>query len=120
MTDRRWQLTEAEQREIQRWRDELGTKFCHRCDYCQPCTMEIPISTVMFNSTATKHLPAEQLFSGTISEALEKAANCTECGDCEERCPFNLPIRETLAEQVKRYQEEKKKYQERTTTKSSR
>jgi len=109
MTQDHWQLTEAEQREIQRLREELaGTKFCNRCDYCQPCTEEIPISTVL----SSKDLPPEQLLSGIVTEAMEKAAGCSECGECETRCPFQLPIREMLAEHVHWYQVEKKKHQE--------
>jgi predicted aldo/keto reductase-like oxidoreductase len=27
---------------------------------------------------------------------LEKAAACTECGDCMGRCPYNLPIPEMI------------------------
>ena len=54
----------------------------------------------------------ERFFSGMVSSAMEKAANCTECGDCEERCPYHLPIREMIAEQVKWYQEKERKYQE--------
>ena len=111
MVDNRWQLSEAEEGEIERLRQELtGTKFCQRCDYCQPCPEEIPISTVMSSNHLTEGSPPEQLFSGTIAEALEKAANCSECGQCEERCPFHLPIRETIAERVKWYQQEKINY----------
>ena len=109
------QMTEAEKQEMQRLRKELGTRFCHRCDYCQPCTEGIPISIVMTSSSFAKRAPIEKFFSGTFAETMEKAANCTECGDCEERCPYHLPIREMIAEQVKWYQEEKRKYQERIT-----
>ena len=112
-------LTEAEQHEMQRLREELGTRFCRRCDYCLPCTEEIAISTVMVSSSFAKRLPDERIFSGMLSEALERAASCTECGDCEERCPYHLPIREMIAEQVQWYQEEKRKYQERVTTRST-
>ena len=31
-------LTPAEQAEMKRIKDALGSRFCHRCDYCQPCT----------------------------------------------------------------------------------
>ena len=106
------EMTKAEQDEIERMREELGTRFCRRCDYCQPCTEEIPISMVMNSRSFFKRLPQERLFSGNFAEALEKAANCTECGDCEERCPYHLPIREMIAEHVKWYQEEKRKHQE--------
>ncbi len=116
MLDGQWQLTEAEQGEIQRLREELGTGFCQRCDYCQPCAEEIPISTVISSSSLDRGIPPEQLFSGEIAEAIEKAFKCTECGECEDRCPYHLPIREMIAEQVKWYQEEKGRYQERITT----
>lgn len=105
------QMTEAEQGEIQQLRDELGTRFCRRCDYCQPCPEEILISTVMTSSSFFKRLPPERLFSGRIDAVMEKATNCTECGECEDRCPYHLTIREIIAEQVNWYQEEKRKYQ---------
>ena len=109
MTEVPWQLTEAEQREIRRLREELvGTKFCQRCDYCQPCIEEIPISRVL----SSRDLPREELFSGIVAEAIEKAANCIECGECEERCPFHPPIREMISEQVKWYREAKRRCQE--------
>jgi len=100
---------------MQRLRDELGTRFCRRCDYCQPCTEEIRISTVMTSRSFFKRMPPERFFSGMVDNAMEKAANCSDCGDCEDRCPYNLPIREMIAEQVKWYQEEKRKYQEQVT-----
>ena len=106
-------ITEAEQSEMQRFREELGTRFCRRCDYCQPCSEEIPISIVMVSASFAKLEPPANLFSGWIAKAMEKAANCTECGECEERCPYHLPIREMIAEQVKWYQAEKSKYQKR-------
>jgi predicted aldo/keto reductase-like oxidoreductase len=110
------QMTGAEQQEMQRLREELGTRFCRRCEYCQPCTADIPISTLMTSPSFFKRMPPERFFSGRISEAMEKAADCTDCGECEERCPYNLPIREMIAEQVEWYQEEKRKYNEQVKT----
>ena len=105
-------MTATEQEEMEQLRQELGTKFCRRCDYCQPCQVEIPISDVMAFCSAAKRLPPVRLFTGKFAEALEKAANCTECGECEERCPYHLPIRETMAEHFKLYEAGKKKYLE--------
>ena len=105
-------MTEAEQSEMQRLREELGMTFCRRCDYCQPCTAEIPISTVMTLPSFLKRAPPQWVFSGILADAVEKAANCTECGDCEERCPYHLPIIAMIAEHVRQYEIEKKKYQE--------
>ncbi len=107
-----WEMTEAEEKDMQRLRDELGTRFCRRCNYCQPCTAEIPISTIMVSSSFFKRLPTERFFSGMLDNAMEKAADCTDCGECEERCPYKLPIREIMAERVAWYQEMKKQYEE--------
>jgi predicted aldo/keto reductase-like oxidoreductase len=109
-----WQISEAEQSEMQRLREELGTRFCRRCDYCQPCPEEIPISLVMTANSFIKRLPPETLLSGWIADGLEKAVNCTKCGDCEPRCPYGLPIREMVEEHFNLYQAEKRKLQEQT------
>jgi predicted aldo/keto reductase-like oxidoreductase len=112
-------MTAAELREMQRLRQELGARFCHRCDYCQPCAVEIPISTVLSSRSFAKRLPPERFFSGWIGAGIDRAAECTECGDCETRCPYHLPIREMLAEHVKWYQAEKKRYDELLATRGA-
>jgi len=104
-------MTAVEQREMERLRQELGKVFCRRCDYCQPCTEEIPISLVMVVPSFARRVPPEGLFSGFIAEAMEKAANCTRCGECEERCPYDLPISDMVEECVSWYQAEKERYQ---------
>ncbi|MCJ7516091.1 MAG: 4Fe-4S dicluster domain-containing protein, partial [Dehalococcoidia bacterium] len=75
------------------------------------CSEGIMISTIMMYPSLERRLPPEHLFSGLWGQIVEKAAGCTECGECEERCPYHLPIRELLAEYVKQYQEGKRKYQ---------
>ena len=92
------QMTGAELNEMQRLREELGNSFCRRCDYCQPCTAGIPISMVMATKSLLRNMPPQRIFVDAPADAFAKAANCTECGDCEERCPYHLPIREMIAE----------------------
>jgi predicted aldo/keto reductase-like oxidoreductase len=108
-------VVEIELNEMQQIRDELGNKFCRRCDYCQPCTAEIPISTVMILPCFLKSSNPESVFSEAFAKEIEKANDCVDCGDCEGRCPYNLPIREMIAEHLERYKREKKEYQERVT-----
>ncbi len=104
-------MTAEEEAEMQSLREELGTRFCRRCDYCQPCPQEIPISMVMNSAGFAKRLPPQRMFSGWISEGMERATTCTDCGDCEEKCPYELPIREIIAERAEWYQEAKKQYE---------
>jgi predicted aldo/keto reductase-like oxidoreductase len=101
-------ITAAERKEMRRMTEELGTRFCRRCDYCQPCAQEIPISLIMTFPTFVKRLPPDwYLKNPFIPSGMEKAANCTECGECESRCPFNLPIREMLKENYNLYEQVK-------------
>jgi len=106
-------ITEAELCDMEQLKQELGTRFCRRCDYCQPCSAEIPISMVMNSDNFFMTMPPYRLFSGHIAEMLAKAADCTECGECEERCPYHLPIREMIKEHIDKYQEAKRIYEER-------
>jgi predicted aldo/keto reductase-like oxidoreductase len=110
-------ITTGEEKEMERLRQELGKRFCRRCNYCQPCPEEIPISLVLEFPSIVRRLPPEGILSGFIAEAMEKAANCTKCGECEERCPYNLPIQEMIEEHVRWYQIEKKRYQGQATSK---
>jgi predicted aldo/keto reductase-like oxidoreductase len=101
-------ITTAERKEMKRMTEELGTRFCRRCDYCQPCQQGIPISMIMTFPTFVKRLPPDwYLKSPMIPDAMAKAATCIECGECEARCPFNLPIREMIKEGYNLYEKVK-------------
>ena len=104
------EMTEAERREMQQTKQEVGSTFCRRCEYCQPCTAEISISTVMHFPSIMKRMPPHRALTGRFAAVMEKAADCVRCGDCEERCPYHLPIMEIVEKNAKWYQTEKRKY----------
>ncbi len=107
------EMTAAEKKKMQQLRDELGTRFCRRCDYCQPCEQEIPISMLMTFPSFVKRLPPDwYLKNPMIPGMMEKAAGCTQCGECEPRCPYHLPIREMIQESYKLFEEIKAKYRQ--------
>jgi predicted aldo/keto reductase-like oxidoreductase len=103
-------IEEHDRVEIDRKRNELGILFCRRCDYCQPCTVGIPISLVMDYPSLVRRLPPERIYSDFVDDAMEKAANCTKCGDCEERCPYGIPIQDMLYKYVSQHQVGKSMY----------
>jgi len=105
------ELTAREKREMERIRRELGTRFCRRCDYCQPCTADISISHVMSFPSLRKRLPLVRLYTGKFADSFTKALECTDCGECEERCPYNLPIRDMMKEHIKLHQAGKIEYE---------
>jgi predicted aldo/keto reductase-like oxidoreductase len=105
------EMTAAEKAEMKRLTEELGTRFCRRCEYCQPCPQEIPISMLMTFPTFVKRLPPDWYLKGPwIPQGMEKAANCAQCGECEAKCPYNLPIQDMIVESYNLYQEMKSKY----------
>jgi len=99
-----WELTPQEWQEIERIRSEVGTHFCRRCEYCQPCPQGVRISMIVNLRSMCKRLPAGRLLEDWVAEAVKSAENCVECGECEEKCPYHLPVREMIAENIKFYE----------------
>ena len=89
-------LTEEELAAMDAIRKDLGTQFCRRCNYCAPCTVGIGIPNVfLFEGYLSRYGLGEWALSRY--SAMEKtASDCIECGVCETRCPYNLPIRTML------------------------
>ena len=89
-------ITEEEQKKFQAVRDDLGTQFCRRCNYCQPCTAGISISNVFLFQGYLRRYGLGDWAKNRYSALEKKASDCVDCGLCESRCPYNLPIREML------------------------
>jgi len=100
-----WELTPKEWHAIERLRVEVGTRFCRRCGYCEPCPQGVRISTVMNVRSFWQRIPAERLADGWLADAVASAGQCIECGECEEKCPYQLPIREMLVENAALHEE---------------
>jgi predicted aldo/keto reductase-like oxidoreductase len=98
-----WELTPQELQQIEARRAELGTQFCRQCGYCQPCPEGVQISMVMITQGMYKLWPRET-FLGWMGEVINGARNCVQCGECEEKCPYQLPIREMIEENIAFYE----------------
>jgi predicted aldo/keto reductase-like oxidoreductase len=93
-------LTNEEWEEIERTRKEMGSTFCRKCDYCQPCPQGIPISTIIRSESFLKRLPDSTIRHGWFYDAYLKAQNCTKCGICTTRCPYKLAIPDLIEKNV--------------------
>ncbi len=89
-------MVDSEKQKMEEIRKEFDKKFCRRCDYCQPCPAEIPIQFVLGVRSMVKRTGTAMMQTPMMRNMVEKAANCTECGDCLERCPYGLPIPEMI------------------------
>lgn len=89
-------LTEEEKAEAKKIADELGTEFCRRCGYCAPCTKGIDIPSVFLFQGYKERYNLGQWAEERYAAMKHKPEECIECGICEERCPYDLPIRSML------------------------
>ena len=90
-------LTSDELAKIETIRRELGTQFCRRCNYCQPCTAGISISGIFVLEGYLQRYGLGDWAQKRYDALNKKAGDCVGCGACEKRCPYQLPIREMLA-----------------------
>ena len=96
-------LSEAELQSIADIREQLGSNFCRRCNYCQPCSVGINISGVFLFQGYLERYGLEEWARGRYETLPVKASDCIDCGACEPRCPYNLPIRQMLKEAAQKF-----------------
>lgn len=73
---------------------------CVYCSHCQPCPAGIDIATV------NKYLDIARLDFANIPPSIRShylslahsGSDCIECGNCEKRCPFDVPIIKNMVE----------------------
>lgn len=89
-------LTDREQEKIQTIRRELGTNFCRRCNYCAPCSAGIGIPGAFVAESYYTRYGLQSYGRDKYASSGAPASSCIDCGLCEERCPYRLPIRQML------------------------
>ncbi len=107
--------------EKERWffeAPELGTYVCRMCDKCLPCPEGIDIPRVfelegwydrqmrdgivrdpgdyLMRTTLSAWFQNEERARAAYAELPVKADACTDCGECEPRCPYHVPIVDKL------------------------
>ncbi|MGL6105168.1 aldo/keto reductase [Romboutsia sp.] len=90
------ELTKEDEMKIDKIKETLGKRFCRRCEYCLPCPLGINIPVnFLLEGYYTRYNLKE--WSKERYAALDvKAKDCVECGLCEKKCPYELPIRDML------------------------
>ncbi|MCD6406634.1 aldo/keto reductase [Candidatus Aerophobetes bacterium] len=79
---------------------ELEKEFCRRCMYCMPCPEGIHIYLIQELGDKVKVGVEEvkKMCQEMYTRLPKNVEDCTECGECEEKCPYNLPVRKMLRE----------------------
>ena len=89
-------ITNEEKAAFLEVRNQLGTNFCRRCNYCQPCAAGINISGCFLFDGYLQRYGLGEWAKGRYDAMPKHASDCIGCGACEARCPYHLPIREML------------------------
>jgi predicted aldo/keto reductase-like oxidoreductase len=98
------EVTPEDEAAMARYRMELGNLFCRRCEYCQPCPQGVMITPAMlYGIVAHRMGPAKA--AAFSANTMESVRLCEECGECATRCPYHLPIPETLKKHLAMYEE---------------
>ena len=98
-------LTPEEKAAFLEVRNQLGTNFCRRCNYCQPCAAGINISGAFLFDGYLQRYGLADWAKGRYAAMPVKASACIGCGACEDRCPYHLPIRDMLKKVAERFGE---------------
>lgn len=83
---------------------------CTGCSYCMPCQAGVSIPTMFsaYNDSFVFPHKAEMVAAlyNIFLKPEQRASACIECGQCEEKCPQHIPIREELKNVHKRLSRE--------------
>jgi len=76
---------------------KLGWIACTGCGYCLPCPKDIPIPDYFAMQNLAAYGKVERGREAYAWRPKERHADmCSQCGQCEERCPQHLPIQQLL------------------------
>lgn len=95
---------------IEKDRMELAGEFCRACGYCLPCPQGIPIPMAARMNLLLRRMPYQEFLTEQWHERMHLIDNCTDCGDCRDRCPYDLDapaiLKKSLAEYDAFYREQ--------------
>ena len=70
---------------------------CMYCGHCAPCPQGIDVASVtQFLNLARVQGAVPETVREHYAALSAKASDCIQCGACEARCPFEVPVRENM------------------------
>ncbi len=117
---RKLSINADEERRIERLEQMLQNRRCRICAECEPCPKGIPIAStlgtdVMYDHYRTMGPQAFSRFAWSterVKQDIQKRnttisaiRSCNLCGECERKCPYELPIVKMLRDTVEPMEE---------------
>ncbi len=88
---------------IENDRAELAGSFCRGCGYCMPSPVEIPINMAARISLLLRRAPYKNFLTPEFKEQMMRLNQCTECGQCKSKCPYELDTPNLLKSELEKY-----------------
>ena len=80
----------AMQAQVEEERKELNKNFCRGCGYCLPCPEDIAVPMLARMGLFLARGPWKREVTPEAQAKYANADNCTNCGQCASRCPYEL------------------------------
>jgi predicted aldo/keto reductase-like oxidoreductase len=85
--------------------ERLAGLYCTGCKYCMPCPAGINIPAIFNIMNYHRIYEITEFAKSNYAQIgknpwmkYEKPPACTDCGECEAKCPQAIPVREQLKE----------------------
>ncbi|MBO8138516.1 MAG: aldo/keto reductase [Desulfotomaculum sp.] len=102
VADGEFEFSEEEKKILAEETEKLGTSFCRRCEYCQPCPQNVNIPMIFLLDGYYTRYDLKSWANERYKTLPARIEDCVQCGQCEEKCPYDLPIRKMLIDAGKR------------------
>ncbi len=98
-----WTLTPQDQQTMNTIHTQLEKTLCRQCGKCQPCPQGVHIQMLMITKGMWRLWPREEFLNRWMPPSVESWSKCDQCEECEEKCPYHLPIRQIISENIEFY-----------------
>ena len=88
---------------IKKDREELAGGFCRSCGYCMPCTVGIQIPTAARIALLMNRAPYQRFLTDEFRKQMDLIEDCEDCGECKEKCPYELDTPNLLRKNLEAY-----------------
>ncbi len=99
VSEKGWLATDQKAEELEARGEEIGKRFCRNCGYCSPCPQGVEIMSVIRLQSWVKRIGWRKKREGML-RSVKSLDHCIKCRECEDKCPYSLPILEMMNEQA--------------------